>query len=250
MKIYGEFEIVDNYPALYIEKINSVVITDIHLGLESLMAKTGLLMPKFQLKEIKEEIKEIINRKNPEKLIICGDIKHEFSRTSKEERKEIKEFIDYLKDLVEEILIIKGNHDNYLIYETKKYENVELKEQATLKDITFIHGHQKQLKVNSNQSKYIVIGHEHPALSLTDKIGIKEKVPCFLYGKTNEEEQKIIVLPAFSKLAEGSQVNLINKKDLLSPILRNKTDYKNLKAIAVDREAGKYKFPEIKKIEI
>ena len=249
MKIFEEFEIIGNYSALYNKEMNAVIISDLHLGLESLMARAGMLMPKFQLREIKQEIEEIIERKEPEKLVICGDIKHEFSKTSKGEKQEIQEFIEYLSDQVKKILLVKGNHDNYLIYATKKYENVELKEQFTLKNTTFIHGHQKQMNLETQKAEYIIIGHEHPALSLTDKIGIKEKVSCFLYGETTEQEKKIIVMPAFSKLAEGSQVNLIKEKDLLSPILRNKTNLNNLKAIAVDREAGKYKFPEIGEIQ-
>ncbi len=249
MKIFNRFEIINNYPSLYDPETDSVIIADLHLGLESLMAQTGFLMPKFQLKEVKKEIEKIINKKEPEKLVICGDIKHEFSKTTKGEREEIQEFIEYLSDLVEKILLVKGNHDNYLIYATEKYNNVELEDQFTMKNTTFTHGHQEQQKIDTHESKYLIIGHEHPALSLTDKVGIKEKIPCFLYGETNEENQKIIVIPAFSKLAEGSQVNLIREKDLLSPVLKNRTNLKSLKAIAVDREAGKYKFPEIEKIK-
>lgn len=249
MKLFDRFEIIDNYPALYIEDIDSVVISDLHLGLESLMAHSGTLMPKFQLSEIKQEIKEILERKNPKNLIINGDVKHRFSRTSHGERVEVKEFINSLTELVDEIIILKGNHDNYLIYITKEYENVELADYKIIDDICFLHGHKDEKTLEMEKCNYFVLGHEHPAVALRDRVGVKEKVPCFLYGDM-KNGKKIVVLPAFSKMARGSQVNKVNEKRLLSPFLKNETDLKELRAVGIDREAGLFPFPELKNTKI
>ena len=66
------------------------LISDLHLGLEALMASGGVYLPKFQLDEMKDDIKEIIKKVNPKKMIINGDIKHEFSETTWEEREEVR----------------------------------------------------------------------------------------------------------------------------------------------------------------
>ena len=69
------------------------------------------------------------------------------------------------------------------------------------------------------KQKNIILAHEHPAIGLYTEIGVKEKLKCFLYGKANDKN--IVVIPAFSYFAQGSDVNLIPKNELLSPMLKN-----------------------------
>jgi len=247
MKIFEKFEIVENYPALYSEKIGALIISDLHLGLESLMADSGVYMPKFQLSEMKEDLKDISQKKDFDKIIVCGDIKHEFSETSYHEKKEVEEFIEFSQGLAEEIYLVKGNHDNYLIYPVKRYPSVILEESFVFQDVNFIHGHEKIEEINRLDIEYLIMGHEHPALSLTDEIGAREKLRCFLFGEMRNGI-KLIVMPAFSRLAQGSQINQLKDEDVLSPILQDMVDLGEMKAIGVDKEAGIFEFPKIKKI--
>ncbi|MFP4000819.1 MAG: metallophosphoesterase [Candidatus Natronoplasma sp.] len=247
MKIFEKFEIVDNYPALYLKEINALIISDLHLGLEALMAESGLYMPKFQLEEMKNDLEELSEKRDFEKLMVCGDIKHEFSETSYQEKVEVEEFLEFSQKLAKDIYLVKGNHDNYLIYPVKKYENVELEESFVFDGVNFIHGDKKVESINGPDVEYIVMGHEHAALSLTDEVGAREKIRCFLYGEMRNGK-KLIVMPAFSRLAEGSQLNQVRKKDLLSPVLKDMITVGEMKAIGIDKEAGLFKFPEIKKI--
>ncbi len=247
MKIFGRFEIIENYPALYSGDLKALIISDLHLGLESLMADSGVYMPKFQLDEMKSELKKISEEKNIERLIICGDIKHEFSETSYQEKIEVEEFIEFSSTLAEKIFLVKGNHDNYLIYPVKKYDDVELEDYFVFDGINFIHGHEKTEVINGPDIEYVIMGHEHPALTLSDEVGAKEKIRCFLFGEMNNGK-RLIVLPSFSRLAQGSQMNRVQEEELLSPILEDMIDIGDMQAIGVDREAGLFEFPEIKKI--
>ena len=80
-----------------------------------------------------------------------------------------------------------------------------------MKDITVLHGD----KILDNMKKTLIIGHEHPAISL--KKGARtEKYSCFLKGKYKKHE--LIVLPSFNLLVHGSDVL---KEKLLSPFLDN-----------------------------
>lgn len=247
MKIFDKFEIVGNHPALYSKEMKALIISDLHLGLESLMADSGVYIPKFQLEETKEDLKEISDKRNFEKLIVSGDIKHEFSETSYQEKVEVEEFIEFSQTLAEEIYLVKGNHDNYLIYPVKKYENVELEESFVFDGVNFIHGDKKVEGMNGPDIEYVIMGHEHPALSLTDEVGAREKIRCFLFGKM-KNGKKLIVMPAFSRLAEGSQMNQVRDKDLLSPVLKDMLDVGEMKAVGIDKEAGVFEFPKLKKI--
>ncbi|MDY6776654.1 MAG: metallophosphoesterase [Candidatus Nanohaloarchaea archaeon] len=267
MEIFDRFEIVEPFPAVYDPELDAVAVSDLHLGLESLMADQGVLMPKFQLEEMKEDLEKILEEKEPERLVVCGDVKHEFSETSYGEREEVQELLDFLAGKVEEVLLVKGNHDNYLIYAVDDYENVELEDRFVLGDVVFVHGHEILEDLETLDADYVVMGHEHPAVVMEDEVGIEEKLPAFLYGEMGESERrpdnregkedsqsavhdgrKLLVLPAFSKLAEGSKVNRVDEDRLLSPVLKKKVDIGSMKAVGVDRDAGLFEFPELGKM--
>ncbi|MBS3816923.1 MAG: metallophosphoesterase [Candidatus Thermoplasmatota archaeon] len=245
MKIFDRFEVMGNYPALYDPVEKMLIISDLHLGLESLMADSGMFMPKFQLSELKDDLSNMTRKKDVEGLIVCGDIKHEFSETSYGEKKEVEEFIEFSVERVDRIYLVKGNHDNYLIYPTKKYSNVELEDSFVFGDTCFIHGHEKVERIRGLDIDYLIMGHEHPALTLSDDIGVKEKIRCFLYGEM-KNGTRLIVMPAFSELAQGSQMNRIGPDQILSPILKDMVDIREMKAIGVDKEAGLFEFPRLK----
>lgn len=247
MDLFAGFSIVEPYPALYIEHLDAVVIADLHLGLESLMAREGTYMPRFQLSEMEDDIDAILERTGASRLIICGDLKHEFSETSYGEREEVQELMDFLSDRVEKILLVKGNHDNYLIYPVEEYDTVELEDYFVLDGVCFMHGHEIPESLTVQEADTWIIGHEHPAITLKDEVGVTEKLSAFLYGEMGEG-RRLIVLPAFSKLAEGSQVNQVPEHELLSPILRSKVEISTLRAVGVDRDAGIFPFPELHKL--
>ncbi|MEF8874386.1 MAG: metallophosphoesterase [Candidatus Thermoplasmatota archaeon] len=247
MKILDRFEIVGNHPALYDPEQKMLIISDLHLGLESLMAESGMFMPKFQLSEMKDDLSDMLAKKDIERLMVCGDIKHEFSETSHGERKEVEEFVDFLRGSVENIFLVKGNHDNYLIYTVKRYPNVSLKDEFVFDNVAFIHGHEKRKIIRALDVEHVIMGHEHPALTLTDEIGVKEKIRCLLYGEMGDGT-KLIVMPSFSSLASGSNVNRISEDQILSPVLKEMIDLGEMKAIGVDKEAGLFKFPKLKEM--
>jgi putative SbcD/Mre11-related phosphoesterase len=242
MEILG-FQTIDSKPALHHPKLDLIVISDIHLGLEASMSSKGGYVPRFQLEELTEEIKEMKQEVEAEKILVNGDLKNQFS-TSYQEKNEIDKFLKFLKTQFQEIIIVEGNHDTHLKNTAKKH-GLELKEKYIHEKIMFTHGH-KPIKMQEKEIETIIIGHEHPALSITDEIGVKEKVPCFLHGKLNQE-LNIIVMPAYSKIANGSEINKMPANELLSPILREK-GIRNLKATAISREAGIFEFPEVSKI--
>lgn len=243
MNVFG-FETVDSLPCLYHPKLDLLVISDIHLGLEGSVTSKGGYVPKFQLEEIIEDVEKARDETGASRILINGDLKNEFRKNYYSEKKEIDKFIREIKDLFNEIIIVEGNHDNFLDEIVEK-NGLEIKKEYIEDDILFTHGH-KDVK-NTEKYDSIVIGHEHPALSLKDEIGVVEKVDSILYGR-GESEVNIIVLPAFSSISTGTRINETPQSELLSPVLRNHTDIRKMKAVAVSREAGIFEFPNISKI--
>ncbi len=206
MEIYKDIEIIDL--ALYLKKEKTLVLSDLHLGIEESLNKQGVLIPRFQYDDLIQRLKNIFEKTEVEKIILNGDVKHEFGEISNQEWKNILKLFDFLKN--KEVIVIKGNHDPVLKPITDK-RNVRLVESYIINEISILHGD----KILANLGKIIIIGHEHCAVSL--KKGIRtEKYSCFLKGKW--KNKILIAMPSFNLLTYGTDVI---KERLLSPFLTN-----------------------------
>ena len=103
----------------------------------------------MQFKDILNKLNRIFDLLNKEKItiekiIILGDLKHEFGEISDAEWRETINLLDYLltkiktKDNKEKIILIKGNHDNILGPIARKRE-IKLKKYYKIQDFCFIH---------------------------------------------------------------------------------------------------------------
>jgi len=88
--------------------------------------------------------------------------------------------------------------------------SLKIVEHLKLGDVLICHGN----KIVKEKAKIIIIGHEHPAVSLQEGARV-ERFKCFLRGSF--ERKKLIVMPSFNLLSEGSDV--IREKKL-SPYLK------------------------------
>lgn len=241
MKIF-DFETVDSLPALYDPENNLLVISDLHLGLEKTMTSKGNYVPSSQLDDIKEDIIEGKEENGASRILVNGDLKNQF-RTSYSETEEIEEFLNFLKAEFDEVIVIEGNHDTF-IESTLEKADIKLKDHFLEDGKLYIHGHEELGKYELQEFDTVLIGHEHPAIALEDEIGVREKIPALLYGPM-EKDRRIIVMPAFSRIANGTAVNEIPEGELLSPILKNNAEKDQLKAVGISREAGLFEFPEL-----
>ena len=192
--------------AVLLEK--TLIINDLHLGYEEMLTKRGILVPKQQTNQIIKNIKKLLKLK-PERIIINGDLKHEFGTILNQEWKAVRQFLTFIEPHVKEIIIVQGNHDVTLKPIILKH-NLKLLSSLLIKDTLIVHGDE----IVETKAKRIIIGHEHPAITLRE--GSKwEKYKCFLRGPY--EDKEIIVVPSFNPLIEGTDVL---KEKLLSPYLK------------------------------
>ena len=200
--------------SLIIDAPRILIISDLHLGQEESMRDAGFLFPQNQFKELFQNIKQIMKQTSPKIIVINGDLKHEFRKISRDEWKQISELLLFLKSKAE-VILIKGNHDKILEPMAKSTE-IKLTDYFFYKDIYICHGDKIPKDTDFKKAKYIIIGHEHPAISLKDGVRV-EKYKCFLKG--TYEKKTLVVLPAFNPLTEGTDVL---KEKLLSPFLDSK----------------------------
>src|SRR3989344_1248129 len=192
MKVNDGIELIDL--TAYTE--NTLILTDFHIGYEEALNKQGILMPRFQFKEIIQRLDSILNRlksRKIERIVILGDIKHEFGTISEQEWRHTLRLLDFLGRHCNEIILVKGNHDKILGPIAKK-RNITVVESFKVKDILILHGDKLPIKEELKGINTIIIGHEHPAISI--KEGVRAEVfKCFLKGRW--KSKTIIVQPSF-----------------------------------------------------
>ncbi len=230
--------IVEPYPALYLEEEDAVVIADIHLGYEEAMARQGVYLPRLQYDKISIIIKKLLETTQASKLVIAGDIKHEFSRLLKQEKLEVAKLLhDAYRAGYKEVIVVRGNHDNFIgpLIENLGGKFVEDLDTSTA---LITHGH-KDVKCND---KPIIMGHEHPALQVSIG-GAKTKFPVFLIVPL-EECGTAIVLPASGAYQVGNNITL-EQENYLSPIIRKRAVLEEAKPIIIDEDEGLMPLPPL-----
>ncbi|MEM1988919.1 MAG: metallophosphoesterase [Candidatus Woesearchaeota archaeon] len=216
----------------YDKKHKILFIADTHIGLEEYYRQQGTFIPRILLKDLKEKTLNALKKFDVKKIILLGDVKHEFGTISKQEWFETKEFFEIIKNY--EIILIKGNHDTILKPISEKFQFL-LTEVYNYDDVLVLHG-DKEFNVDK-KIKYILIGHEHPAISLRRFTRV-EKFKCFLLGE--HKKKKLFVLPSSHIITEGTDVL---KENLLSPLIKNLENFEVI--IVADRL---YYFGKIKDI--
>ena len=206
-EIYGA-QIIDS--ALMIK--DCLIISDIHLGYEYALNRQGVMIPRFQYKKIVARLKKIIENSNADKIIVNGDLKHELGKINKQEWDEVMDFIEFLKEHFQEIILIKGNHDNFTGFIAEKC-GLEVYENYSVANCIVMHG--DRIPPNEIKEDTVIIGHEHPSIGLRSGERV-EKVKCFLKGKLNGK--KFVVMPSFNFITEGS--DCLQQKTI-SPFLKD-----------------------------
>lgn len=235
MEIQHNIQIIDL--ALYLAKYQTIILSDFHLGYEESLNEQGVLIPKFRFKDMMLRLKNILDKIKPKLIIINGDLKHEFGQISSAEWKNTLELIDFLSKYGK-VILIKGNHDNILEPIANK-RDMKIVTSYSVDNIYVCHGHRIPDSKEFSKSKTIIIGHEHPAVSLTDNIRV-EKFKCFLKGKY--KRKILIVMPSFNLVTEGTD---ITKEKLLSPFLHQ--DLSNFDVYLVEDKV--YKFGKLKNLQ-
>jgi hypothetical protein len=234
-----------NESAIFIKDKKLLVIADLHIGIETELRELGLRAPS-QTGSMTKRLISLFKKYNPNEIILLGDIKHNIPSSTIQERNDVKRFLEKIRSYGS-IHILPGNHDgninklltsDIILHPSRGFVN---------ENIGFVHGHcwpsDEIMKCD-----HIVIGHTHPIIMLTDRLGYKTFEPCWLKGKFIKNNLKerypssgdpnIIVMPAFNPLCGGIAVN---KEPFIGPFGKI-VDIKNAEVYLLDGSSlGKVK---------
>ncbi len=228
MKLNEDIDLIDGFPVIYIKSLNALVVADLHLGYEGVMAKKGTLLPKVNLRKIIDTLSIALTRTKAKTIIVDGDIKNEFSRVDEEEFNELYDFVSFVRDKGADLVLIKGNHDNFVEKYKEPFKLRIYRQEARIGDYLFFHG--EEFPEDIKRVKMLIMGHEHPAIGVYNGAGKKEKLAAFLVG--TYKRAPLLVIPAMNYYAAGTDMNFQMKSALLSPVLR-KVDIDRMRAIAI-----------------
>ncbi len=226
------FKFLSQIEAVYLKKIDSLVIADLHIGIEEEFKKLNINIGNY-IEKMKEKIlkaKEICKCKN---IIVIGDIKHEIGIPKKPEK--ILDFFNFLNENFEDIRIVKGNHDGLLekiLKDFKVYSSRGFKKSI----YGFFHGNSYP-KANVLKAKYLFCSHLHPKVAFPkDYPKFHRKVFLILpikkeIIKKTKVHSKIIVLPSFNPFIFG-----IEFEEAKEGIIEKIGDFKNVTCFDVNSE--------------
>ena len=198
--IRGERFIFDKSGSIFLENLKTLIFSDLHLGKSLSFADHGNLIPPFDLDETLLNLKNIIERYKPKRLISLGDSFHENKSIQKMKRKYVYIINNLLRKV--DITWIEGNHDSNLLFKDKIQGN--FKNFYKLKNFKFVHS--KSLIDEVNLFEFS--GHYHPKITLKFN-GVNYSYKCFILT------DNFCILPSFGTYTGGLDI----KSNALQKIL-------------------------------
>ncbi len=212
---------------------NSLVIADLHLGIEREFYKSGIRFPS-QTGKVLGRIYDLLEETDPERLIMLGDVKHKVPGISLQEAREIPKFLKQLSDRVE-VWIVPGNHDPGIGEFAPKAVKIQPATGVIIDGVYLNHGHTWP-SPGFLKCETIVLGHQHPLVEFKDKLMYRFVEPVWIRGKLSRERIEaryktvpeslpdVVIMPAFNGISGGIAINGSQKgrsvDDYIGPLLR------------------------------
>lgn len=176
-------EFIESGPALLVRNSKDVlVIADLHLGIESDLARHGIHF-KSRSRQRQQKVVACIKETNPDIILLLGDVKHSIPQTTRQEYRELPDLLSSLRGL-SKLLLMPGNHD--IGIERFLVEGELLPKEGSLVDGTgYLHGH--TYPDPSLKDNLIICGHHHPLVCLKDEVGCSLRAPAYLFAGVGEE---------------------------------------------------------------
>ncbi len=205
---------------LFLERSKTIVIGDLHLGYEKALEDDGMYLPRMNTEAIREALNLIICKYEPNRIVLLGDIKHDFRRAKYESREDVRMIARLISDAAD-LIIVKGNHDNY-IQNIVAEMNIEVVDYIDVDGIRLEHGH-----IDSG-ARPVAIGHEHPSVRISGALIGGIKLQCFIYFRND----KVLVIPPFSLLSSGTDLSGAYQDSFMSDACK-KSDIKSAELYGV-----------------
>lgn len=172
--------------AIYWPETQTLLAADLHIGKASHFRKNGISVPSAVNQSNLDTLSQIVRQSRAERLIILGDLFHsDFNH-------EWNAFRHWRSDhQALDISLVIGNHD---ILDKTRYHSARLHLFKKMRIGPFLLVHDaEQMALPAEESIYLLSGHVHPAIKLTNRGRQRLKLSCFFFGQNHG------ILPAFGQ---------------------------------------------------
>ncbi|MCS3901820.1 metallophosphoesterase [Methanococcus voltae] len=177
--------------ALIDSKNKTVAVSDLHIGLEEQFKRRGVLFPLHEKTVLINRIVYLLDKYNPKKFIMVGDILHHFNKIPYKTYDVMYEILKLIYENYKntKLILIRGNHDimiDYVLAECVNRFNDEINEKnAELRKKYDIELKKREITEKSeiNENKEELIYVEFPKVDDSDLYEIYEyyKINNLLY---------------------------------------------------------------------
>jgi len=217
---------------------STLLVSDLHLGLEKEMAKKGFRLPAYSEKMV-ARIRDLADKYHATSLMVLGDVKHTVGKVEDIDWGAVPWFFDTMLDLFEAVDVVPGNHDGNL--KTVLPPRVRLHpSHGTIigegRDKTGLaHGHAWPSE-EAIATKNLVIGHSHFTYEMKDALGSRSREAVWVSAKYDvallmegagyksraKGEGRLTVMPPFNRLVGGQPINR-SKSFQFGPVLSSRS---------------------------
>ena len=152
--------------AIFWEKQNSLILSDLHLGKAGHFRKHGIpVSRKVHLADL-QILENLIIKSKPEHVILLGDLFHSFHNN------EWRDFILFLNhyDAIN-FTLVEGNHDILEEYPA----SLKVEQELEMGPFSFTH-------IKKETSMYNISGHIHPGVTIRGRAKQSVSMPCFCFA--------------------------------------------------------------------
>jgi putative SbcD/Mre11-related phosphoesterase len=175
------------------------VVADLHLGYAWAHRHAGQLLPIAAPEDTIDRLAAIAEEYRPSQIVLLGDIVHRAVPVPA-----LRAQLDELSERLGGVRVrwVAGNHDRDL---GSMVPGILLEREIPVGPHLLTHGAEGNGAAASHclarvRNGLLIMGHEHPAIRVHDRVTTSVKCPCFLAGP------RVLILPAFSPWSAGSNV--------------------------------------------
>ena len=201
----------------------TLLISDLHLGLEKEMAKKGFRLPAYSVRMV-ERVRDSADRYGTSRLVVLGDVKHTVGKVEDIDWGAVPWFFDTMLDLFESVEVVPGNHDGNIKTVLPPRVTLRPSQGAVLGRgrgrIGVAHGHAWPSE-EAIATRNLVIGHSHFTYEMRDSLGTRSRESVWVgawydvaelmegagYRSKAKGRGKLTVMPPFNRLVGGQPIN-------------------------------------------
>ncbi|MCI0746722.1 MAG: metallophosphoesterase [Verrucomicrobia subdivision 3 bacterium] len=216
---------LDARRAVWLERSRTLAVADLHIGYAWAHRCGGQLLPINVPDNTTARLAALQRDYCPNQIVLVGDVVHRALP--------VPPLRDAFQGLLNElasqtkVILVAGNHDRDLqTVFSGEVARITVADHFSEERCLFLHGDEKSVIASQDAipgHDWLVIGHEHPCVTLDDGAATWQKYPCFLVGRSSrrfngstiQRFNDILVLPAFSPWAAGN-----SRDDYMSPLLQ------------------------------